>query len=162
MLTCRKCGLEFENRSLLDKHKIKDHGYTNESLGFLTAGWNKGIPYSTKGNRSPKIHLKELLSNKEMQDRIHYHRLRHEEKVHEKTQLLREKGYRVFETSNYSHHARIPDLIAISPEGKIIAVEVESLRPYKPSLETIRKRYTEALMSEKFFDEVIIEPFGDE
>lgn len=162
MITCRKCGKEFENRSLLSIHKIKEHGYTRQTLGQNIGGWNKGIPYTSKGNRHSKITLKELNKNPEFLEKRQISRQKHEKKVQEKAKEYREKGFKVFETSNYSHHRRIPDLIVISPKGKIIAIELESLKIYKPSLETLRKRYTNELMTEGFFDEVIVIPFVSE
>lgn len=72
---------------------------------------------------------------------------------------LRAIGYRTFCTSNYTRHNRIPDIIAISPEGKVIAVEMETIRRYKSSIESLRRRYTLLLMKEGFFDDVIVEGF---
>ena len=77
-----------------------------------------------------------------------------------KEKELREQGYRTFCTSNYAHHHRIPDIIAISPEGKVIAIEMESIRRYKSSVESLRKRYTILLMKEGFFDDIIVEGFA--
>jgi tRNA(His) 5'-end guanylyltransferase len=72
---------------------------------------------------------------------------------------LRAKGYKTFNTSNYTRHKRIPDIIAISPDGRIVAVEMETIRRYKSSIEALRKRYTALLMSEGFFDDVVVEGF---
>lgn len=83
----------------------------------------------------------------------------HEDMVMKKELELRAKGYRTFNTSNYTRHKRIPDIIAISPDGKIVAVEMETIRQYKSSIEALRKRYTALLMTEGFFDDVIVEGF---
>jgi hypothetical protein len=83
----------------------------------------------------------------------------HEDMVLKKESKLRAQGYRTFCTSNYAHHSRIPDIIAISPEGKVVAVEMETIRRYKSSIEALRKRYTIMLMKEGFFDDVIVEGF---
>jgi hypothetical protein len=63
-----------------------------------------------------------------------------------KEKELGDKGYRTFCTSNYAQHHRIPDIIAISPEGKAIGIEMESIRPYKSSVESLRKKYTILLL----------------
>ncbi len=84
----------------------------------------------------------------------------HEQVVIEEEKLLRQQGYRTFCTSNYAHHYRIPDIIAISPEGKVIAIELESIRRYKSSVESLGKRYTILLMKEGFFDDVIVKGFA--
>ncbi len=83
----------------------------------------------------------------------------HEVVVVQKEKELRAQGFRTFNTSNYAHHHRVSDIIAISPDGKVIAVEMESIRRYKSNVESLRKRYTELLLKELFFDNVIVEGF---
>lgn len=83
----------------------------------------------------------------------------YEDMVLKKKLEMRVKGYRTFCISNYTRHNRTPDIIAVSPEGKIIAVEMETIRPYKSSVEALKKRYTLLLMKEQFFDDVIVEGF---
>src|SRR5579859_436758 len=83
----------------------------------------------------------------------------HEDVVIQKENELRVKGYRTFCTSNYAHHKRVPDIIAISPDGKVVAVEMESVKPYKSSAESIRRRYDSLLKQEGFFDDVMVEFF---
>lgn len=39
--------------------------------------------------------------------------------VLKKENELKAKGFRTFNTSNYTHHLRIPDIIAISPREKL-------------------------------------------
>jgi hypothetical protein len=157
--TCHLCAKEFVTRSLLQRHKIAEHNYTPEKLGWLVGGWNKGIPNSTKGNTKPKPQLKTLWNDKALLEKRKKTRQIHEEQVVKKEKELKDKNYKVFITSNYAKHKRIPDLIAISPDGKIIAVELETIRIYKSSIDTLRKKYTEILLSEGFFDEVLVEGF---
>lgn len=38
-------------------------------------------------------------------------------------------------------------------------MEMETIRPYKSSVEALKKRYTLLLMKEQFFDDVIVEGF---
>ena len=159
MFTCHLCAKEFETRGLLQRHEIAEHEYTPEKLGWLVGGWNKGIPNSTKGNKTPKPRLKNMWNDKSLLEKRIKTRHIHEEHVYMKEKELKEKNYRVFVTSNYATHKRIPDLIAISPEGKIIAVEIETVRNYKASIDTIRKKYTDLLLSEGFFDDVLVEGF---
>ncbi|MGI0091254.1 MAG: hypothetical protein ACREBS_06055 [Nitrososphaerales archaeon] len=73
----------------------------------------------------------------------------HENIAIQKEAELRTKGYRASCTSNYAHHKRIPDIIAISPDGKVVAVEMESLKPYESSSEAIKKRYVAFLKKSK-------------
>ena len=100
-----------------------------------------------------------LLNDPAMLEKKKITRRYHEDMVLQKEQELRAKGYKTFCTSNYTRHIRVPDIIAISPEGKIIAVETETIRRYKSSVECLRKKYTVLLMKEGFFDDVIVERF---
>lgn len=159
MYTCHLCAKEFETRGLLQKHKIAEHDYTPEKLGWLCAGWNKGIPNSTKGNKMPKPWMKNMWNDKSLLEKRMKTRQLHEEHVLMKERELKDKNYKVFVTSNYAHHKRIPDLIAINPEGKVIAIEIETIRKYKASIDTLRKRYTDLLLIEGFFDDVLVEGF---
>jgi len=43
--------------------------------------------------------------------------------------------------------------------AEVVAVEMETIRRYKSSIEALRKRYTELLMNEGFFDDVIVQEF---
>ncbi|HKW05107.1 MAG TPA: hypothetical protein VJN71_07410 [Nitrososphaerales archaeon] len=53
----------------------------------------------------------------------------------------------------------MPDIIAISSEGKVIAVEMESVRGWKGRIEKFKEKYVEALMRDGFFDDVLVEGF---
>ena len=52
----------------------------------------------------------------------------HEDVVIQEEKEPRKQGYRTFCSSNYAHHYRIAYIIAISPQGKVIAIELESIR----------------------------------
>jgi hypothetical protein len=41
----------------------------------------------------------------------------------------------------------------------VIAVEMESIRPYKSSIESLNKKYIALLMKDQFFDDVVVEGF---
>lgn len=162
--TCAICKEVFENRGELGRHKIKVHGYTPNQLGWgLTAGWNKGKnqieAFKTIRAHHGTPEFMKNLNGAEYIKRKLTTRKYHEEVVVLKEKQLREQGFRTFNTSNYSHHNRVPDIIAISPVGKVVAIEMESIRPYKSSVESLRKKYTELLMKEQFFDDVIVEGF---
>ncbi len=47
----------------------------------------------------------------------------------------------------------------ISPDGNVVLVEMETIREYKSTVESLRKRYNAMLLGEVFFDEVIAEGF---
>src|SRR5579872_1123927 len=43
-LTCSICKKQFQTKGKLGIHKIEQHGYTREQLGWrLIGGWNKGM-----------------------------------------------------------------------------------------------------------------------
>ena len=161
MLTCHLCGKEFNGRSLLDKHKINDHEYTPEKLGWLRAGWNKGIPNSSgRGNKHPVGQFtRESRNNILFKKKYDFGRKRHREEIKRKYNELKNSGYRVLITSCDSKLGKVPDLIAVSPDGKIIAIEIESIRPYKASISTYRERCRKILLSFGFYDDVIVESF---
>lgn len=160
MYTCHLCAKEFETRGLLQKHKIEEHDYTPEKLGWIRGGWNKGIPNSSGGgNKTPKPRLVGMWNDKSLLEKRKKTRQIHEEHVLMKEKELKDKNYRVFVTSNYANHKRIPDLIAIDKDGRIIAIEIETIRTYKASIDTLRKKYTDLLLSEGFFDDVLVEGF---
>ncbi len=69
-----------------------------------------------------------LLNDPEMLKRRRVTRRYHEDMVLQKELELRAKGYGTFCTSNYTRHSRIPDIIAISQDGKVIALEMETIR----------------------------------
>ena len=75
----------------------------------------------------------------------------HEQKVKEILKRLRNDGKRVFPLD----YEKQPDLILFE-NGKIIAIEVEAIKRYKPSSETIKKRYESRHKEHGFFDEVKI------
>ncbi|MDA4129805.1 MAG: hypothetical protein OK457_03445 [Thaumarchaeota archaeon] len=144
--------------------KIEAHGYTRKQLGWVrVGGWNKGLPQSeafgtAQTHHAPPDFMRHL-NNPAMLHRKKITRRFHEDTVLRKEVELRGKGYRTFCTSNYTRHNRIPDIIAISPDGKVVAVEMETIRRYKSSIECLRKKYTEMLLKEGFFDDVLVEGF---
>ncbi len=164
-LKCSLCKETFSNKGSLGSHKIEIHGYTPKQLGWgLPGGWNRGKTQLEAFNVTGNAHH----GNAEFMNRLNtpeYLRIKkitrkyHEDVVVEKEKELRAQGYKTFNTSNYARHNRIPDIIAISPDGKVIAIEMESIRRYKSSIESLRKRYTHLLMKEQFFDGVIVEGF---
>jgi hypothetical protein len=161
---CSICKETFEDGGKLGKHKIGAHGYTREQLGWRVGGWNRGMTQIEAFNVTGNVHhgnaeFMNRLNTPEYLEKKRLTRRYHEDVVLQKEKELRDRGYRTFCTSNYAHHYRIPDIIAISPEGKVIAVEMESMRRYKSSVESLRKRYTILLMKEGFFDDVIVEGF---
>ncbi|MHB1909185.1 MAG: hypothetical protein ACYCQJ_10010 [Nitrososphaerales archaeon] len=160
---CSICKENFENNGDLGRHKIAQHGYTREQLGWNRAGWNRGLPqmeaFGTAQSHHGQPDFMRLLNNPDMIAKKKITRRYHEDMVQKKELELKSKGYRTFNTSNYTRHTRIPDIIAISPEGKVIAVEMETIRRYKSSIEALRKKYTHLLMKEGFFDDVIVEGF---
>lgn len=115
---------------------------------FGTARAHRGQPDFMRHLNNPAMLRKKTIT-----------RRYHEEMVLKKELELRSQGYRTFCTSNYARHTRVPDIIAISSDGKVIAVEMETIRRYKSSIESLRKRYTVLLMKEGFFDDVIVEGF---
>jgi len=72
---------------------------------------------------------------------------------------IRSQGYKTFFISNYARHNRIPDIVTIAPDDRVIAVEMETIRRYKSSAESLRKKYTMLVMKEGFFNDVIVEGF---
>jgi hypothetical protein len=162
---CSICKENFDSGGKLGRHKIEVHGYTREQLGWgLTGGWNKGRGRVEEFSRVVASH-----SNPEFMSKLNapeYAKLTvrrfHEEVVILKEKDLQRRGYRTFNTSNYTHHCRIPDIIAISPEGKVIAFELETIKPYKCSPESLRKKYTPLLMKDKFFDDVVVVGFKND
>ena len=118
---CSICHATFDNGSKLGRHKIEVHGYTAKQLGWgLTNGWNRGKAQLEAFNVTGKVHH----GNAEFMNRLNspeYLKVKnltrkyHEDVVLVKEKELRQQGYRTFCTSNYAHHFRIPDIIAISP-----------------------------------------------
>ena len=93
-------------------------------------------------------------------ERKKFARRYHEDMVLKKELELRARGYRTFCTSNYTRHNIIPDIIAISPEGKVPAVEMETIERYKSSNHCLKNKYTPLLLKEGFFDDVLVEGFS--
>ena len=150
-IICHLCNETFEKRGKFGLHKIQKHGYTREQLGWrLIGGWNKGLTQLEAFTVTGNTHH----GNAEFMNKLNspgYLKMKrrsrnyHEDVVLQKEKELIARGYRTFCASNYAHHKRVPDFIAISPDGKIVAVEMESFKPYKSSEEAIRKRYTNLL-----------------
>jgi hypothetical protein len=164
---CSTCGEVFENGGKLGNHKIEVHGYTRKQLGWdVAAGWNRAKADASQPcqivapEEDPEFINK--LNSPEYQEIKMTARRYHEEVVAWKEKKLRELGYRTFNTSNYTRHNRIPDIIAISSGGKILAIELESVRRYKSSIDSLRKKYVSLLGEERFFDDVMVEGFGPE
>ena len=159
---CSICKEVFDTRGRLGKHKIEVHGYTPRQLGWgLTGGWNKQKTQLQAFNVTGNVHH----GSAEFMNQLKYacvleikylSRRYHEDVVIEKENEFRAKGYHTFCTSNYAHHKRVPDIIVISPDGKVVAIEMESIKPYKASQESIRRKYTNLLMQEGFFDDVVV------
>lgn len=127
---CSICKENFENAGKLGRHKIEVHGYTAKQLGWGRGGWNKGMSQAQAFNAKEKAHhgspefMKNLNSPAFMKTKM-IAREYHEAVVVQKEKELRTLGYRTFNTSNYANHYRVPDIIAISPDGKVVAVEME-------------------------------------
>jgi hypothetical protein len=163
---CSICKENFENGGELGRHKIATHGYTPNQLGWgLNAGWNRGKTQLEAFNVTGKVphgnaDFMNKLNTPEYLRMKNVTRKYHEDVVMLEEKELRKQGYRTFCTSNYARHYRIPDIIAISPEGRVIAIEMETIRRYKSSIESLRRRYTILLMKEGFFDDVIVKGFS--
>ena len=162
---CSICKESFENGGKLGRHKIEVHGYTPKQLGWgLSSGWNKGLPQEKAFGKISTRHVEpefmRRLNDPAMLARKKITRRYHEDMVLRKELELKAQGYRTFCTSNYTRHNRIPDIIAISPDGKVVAIEMETIRRYKSSVECLRKKYTSLLMKEGFFDDVVVEGFS--
>lgn len=150
---CAICNVTFEDRGKLGSHKIKVHGFTGNQLGWgRSSGWNAGIPqeraFGTKKPHHGNPDFMRRLNEPEMLERKKITRQHHEDAVYRKECVLRAKGFRTFCTSNYMRHKRVPDIIAVSPTGKVVAFEMESMHPRKESIEVLRKKYTELLLEE--------------
>lgn len=161
---CSLCDKLFANRGELGLHKIKIHSYTRQKLGWgLTVGRNRGLSKAVAFPNAKETHgtaeFMRYLNNPEMLKRKKITRLHHEAMVLRKELELRAQGFRTFCTSNYMRHNRVPDVIAIAPNGKVIAIELESMHRYKDSIEMLRKRYTSLLLEEGFFEDVVVEGF---
>ncbi len=55
---------------------------------------------------------------------------------------MRAEGFRTCNASNYSKHKSIHDFIAVSPDDKVIVVEMESISRCKSRVDSLRKKYT--------------------
>ena len=120
---CSICKETFDNGGKLGKHKIETHGYTRKQLGWgLTGGWNKGLPQEKAFGKIAAHHVApdflRRLNDPTMLAKKKLTRRYHEEMVLRKELELRAQGCRTFNTSNYTRHNRVPDIIAISPDGK--------------------------------------------
>jgi hypothetical protein len=93
-------------------------------------------------NKNPEYLTKRVISRK-----------RHEEKVRELLENLRKNNERVFALSQYCKDEKQPDLILFK-DGKLIAIELEARKKYKPSEKTIISRYERMHKKHGFFDEV--------
>lgn len=161
---CSICNHTFDNKKELGSHKIGVHGHTKEQLGWgLSSGWNRSLAqeqaFGTKTPRHGDPDFMRLLNQPEMLERKKITRNHHEDMVLRKELELRAQGFRTFCTSNYMRHKRVPDIIAIGPDGNVIAVELKSMHRYKDSIEFLRKTHTTLLLEEGFFDEVIVQGF---
>jgi hypothetical protein len=162
---CSICSCIFENERELGHHKIDAHGYSPKQLGWsFPSGWNRGLTqieaFGPKGvGKHGNSEFMNSLNSPKYLEIKKSSRNHHEAMVLKREREFRAMEYKTFYTSNYSHHKRVPDIIAISPEGDIVAIEMESIRPYKPSRESISQRYTKLLMQENFFDSSIVEFF---
>lgn len=81
------------------------------------------------------------LDDLEILERKKITRLHHETTVLRKELELRGQKFRTFCTSNYVRHKGVRDIIAIVPNGKVIAIELESTHRYKDGREVLRKRH---------------------
>lgn len=88
-------------------------------------------------------------------------RRKHEEKVAQIVREMRAEGERVFALSQYEKEAKQPDIIHFK-NGKLVAIEVESEKTYKPSKETVERRYRRAHTKNGFFDDVEVIWFKEE
>jgi hypothetical protein len=84
----------------------------------------------------------------------------HDEVVGDISNILRERGDRIYVLSSYVNDA-IPDII-IFKNGKLYAIELEQEKIWKPSMETMAKRKRNAHKKHNFFDEVVLVPFNGE
>lgn len=161
---CVTCGEDFENSGKLGRHKMQVHGYSREQLGWNRGGWNKGSGRVKAFNMEAASHVNPAFMSKMNSSEYANMSARrfHEEVVSSKEKELRGQGYRTFNTSNYARHNRIPDIIAISRDGRVFAIELETIRPYKCSTVSLKKKYTPLLTEGKFFDDVIVEGFTNE
>jgi hypothetical protein len=91
-------------------------------------------------NDDPDIAAKRVLSRKS-----------HDLVVQWLADKLREKGYRVFTLSEYIKERRIPDAIVFDGR-RLIAVEVETEKKWKPSHSSTEERLTRLNSFCRFFD----------
>jgi hypothetical protein len=133
------CGGDFQSRGKLGRHRIEVHGFTKEQLGWNRGGWNRGLPKALAFPNARIAHgtaeFMRSLNEPAMSERKKTTRQNHEHKVRQKELELGAQGFRTFCTSNYMRHNRVSDIIAISSDGKAIAVELESMHSYKDSIE---------------------------
>ena len=133
-------------------------------MGWRVGGWNKARA-STKPSKQNPHHgspdfMRSLNTNPSTLEKKRLSHEFHEQVVARKQAELRAKGYRTFVTSNWgSHESRLPDIIAVSPEGKILAVEMESIRRWKSRIEKFAEEYKKLLLQDGFFDDVLVEGF---
>jgi hypothetical protein len=162
---CSLCSQVFESRGKLGHHKIEIHGYSMEQLGWRRGGWNKGksqyeaFKALNPHHGSPDF-MRILNTDPSTLEKKQLSHKFHEQVVIRKQEELRSKGYRTFITSNWgAHQSRLPDIIAISPDNKVIAVEMESIRRWKSRIENFAEKYRRLLLQDGFFDDVIVESF---
>ena len=161
---CVTCGEDSESTGKLGRHKIEVPGYLREQLvGNRDTSWNKGISreqtFGTTKQHQGDPDFAGRLNSPEMVERKEITRQHHEDTVCRKELELRERGFRTFCASNYMRHKRLPGTIAISPTGKVVAVEMESMLPHKQSIEFLREKYTALLKDGGLFEDVVLEGF---
>jgi len=96
--------------------------------------------------------LKNLNLDKEYLEKRRTSRKLHDQLVGRVGELLRTEGERIFIISQYVKDAQ-PDIIWFK-DGKLIAIEIESKKRYKPSEKTIKKRKENLHFKNNFFDKV--------
>jgi len=96
--------------------------------------------------------LKNLNLDKEYLEKRRTSRKLHDQLVGRVGELLRTEGERIFIISQYVKDAQ-PDIIWFK-DGKLIAIEIESKKRYKPSEKTIKKRKENLHFKNNLFDKV--------
>lgn len=105
-------------------------------------------------------HLRNLNNNKEVMSKRAESRRFHDKAVIECGNSLRNDNIRTYITTTYSSDPE-PDLV-LYYKDKIIAVEFESIRKWKPSMSTIIKKKEANHFKGNFFDLVIVLPFYED
>jgi hypothetical protein len=86
-------------------------------------------------------------------------RRHHETTVDEIAKIMRNRGDRIYILSGWIKDA-LPDLLVFK-NGKLYAIEIEAVKKWKPSMETMKKRKIAEHTKHNFFDEILLVPISE-